>query len=793
MKTAFSTALLNTLEPTEGESAQIINYVNAIPGSGKTYTFDHTIALPHVKNRHNSLLVYAAPTDRLLDERMHSLIDLGIDPKKIVRISSKHTINGVVQDFKDAVLGRKATKTDKGKKAEPNGNIVLCTHECIARLPENRTGRNRVTLVYDEARACLQDTYALNLPENVYDYLTTPRDHDIAGEKVRVRMIARRAVYEKSVDDEEESVFIWKWSNYGIPLPTIDELSTMLPKNSKQKDRAQNILDFLTNIHSSSLDVYVSIERKKATCEYVVSNVFSPSRMFRGFAKVLILSAFFESSQMYHFLSRSNQIDPEAVELQDLTKSLLDRKRIARLLRRMRRVRLSYVYDLENRTLTKTEMQQAIVVASKLSKETIQKVNLAWHNIYQRKPEAYRTVYHSMSEERARFVSDEAREPAFKLLRYLDHKFGLRGSVIRDMATTSIKLQQAFMKRVGLPPEPLLVGINPRFNSYREGEGKIWEAENLDQFNNPGYRVFEYQGVDRLTQLPIAAHGLNRYKHMHSCAFLASMKYNLREQTFLKRAVSKYDPAVDRTLDYALQLLWRCNVRVASQDPVLLIVTDRLMAELLQERFRALAKDWLGGEEESDDILRLVSPEVLIPDYTMPTLLRYNLDSSESIKRRNERRKTSVKGQEDSALRKAFASCANGKAYSRLTMNISYNRKTGKPVDDLVAARGKLQTFAQWKKSPEGVSAYEEMSKPKFNKTEAARDALNRLDASKLGSRNEILKIVSVIKRECPELKSQIKEWYPGDSFDHNWETAQDYGKRYNLGWLFAQATKHAK
>ena len=126
-------------------------------------------------------------------------------------------------------------------------------------------------------------------------------------------------------------------------------------------------------------------------------------------------------------------------------------------------------------------------------------------------------------------------------------------------------------------------------------------------------------------------------------------------------------------------------------------------------------------------------------------------------------------------------------------MNISYNRKIGKPVDDLVAARAKLQTFAQWKKSPEGIAAYDALSTPRFNKTEAAGDALLRLDASKLGSRNEVLKIVSVIKRECPELKPQLKAWYPGDNFDHNWKTAQDYGKRYNLGWLFAQATKYPK
>lgn len=788
----------------KGQAGQIIHYVNALPGAGKTWTFDHHIARPHVEDKHNSLLVYAAPTDRLLDERHEALIRLGVSPKRMVRISSRNTELNVVEDFRTALAGHGDIR------ARPDGTIILCTHECLARLPDDINKRERVVVVYDEARACLQDNYALHLPDDVFQFLTEPREHlTDGGRRLSTRLISKVPIFEKSSGADSESIYIWKWSNHRIPLPTVKEIQDHLPKTVRSKERARNIRDFLSNIHSSSLDVYVSIERKQAQAEYVVSNVFSPSRMFRGFSKVLILSAFFESSQMYQFLAKSNQIDRTPLTLKDITRKYVDRKRLIALLERMRNVRLTYVYDLGDRTLTKSEMQQAVVVQAKIDAETAKKIHCAWHDVYPTKPETYRSVYNSFSEEgdRALYMSDFKRAPAFKILRAMDRRFTLLGGVIPHMVDTSIKLQQAFMKRAKLPYESLPIGINPRYNSYKEGDSKIWDAEELDAFNQRDRLYKRPEKGEIIMRLPISAHGLNAFRDLHSCAFLASMKYSRREHTFLKRTIAEYNPAVDRTLDYALQLLWRCNVRMPNEDPVLLIVTDRKLAETLHKRFHDLATDWLGRHYSKDvlartlnserPVLPVVSPMKLLPDYKLPSVLRYEFDTAESQKRRNDNRKTTVRGQEAAELKKLYTKSEEGSNYARLTNQIAYAKKNNKTTTDLEAERRKYRTFAQWKITGEGIAAASSLNEVQtFDKRASAADALRRLDMvalSRSDPREGVLKIMSVIKRNAPELKSQIKAMYPGDRFEHNWSTCEKYGKTYNLGWLFKQAQTFAK
>lgn len=782
----FDSTIPLALEPLEGDDGQIINYVNALPGAGKTWTFDHQIALPHVKHKHNSLLVYAAPTSKLLQERERSLLDLGISKDKIMVILSEDLPAGttVANAFRDAVIGR------KGQKGMPNGTIILCTHECVARIPTSMKGRDRIVLVYDEARACLQDNYALHLPEDVYQYLTEPQDHFAEdGRKiVQQRMLSPRSVYESPTGNTSESVYIWQWNNPRIPLPRIERLQEFLPRGSRQRAKANGILDFLRNIHSSSLDVYVSVTRKKETNEYVISNVFSPSRMFKGYAKVLILSAFFESSQMYQFLAQSSQVDDTVVHLQDVTTGHINKKRMTRLLKRMRKTRITYVYDLgDKKTLTKREMQQGVVMQKPLSKEQRKNAHAKWHELYPSKPELYRTVFDAYRDldGRASRLTDGARARAYDFMARLDSQFGIIGGVIPHMVDISIKLQQEFMARLKLPPETLPVGINPRYNSYKESEAKIWDVERLGDFNKRTKLYRKPKDGDIITQLPITAHGLNAFKDYHSCAFLAAMKYSTREHRFMQRVLPEYNPSIDRTLDYALQLLWRCNVRMPDDSPVLLIVTDRYLAETLQRRFRILAKSWLGKDDT--EILPIVAPSRILKGYECPSILLYEYDDTDSQKRRNEARKESAKGKESAELKKRYLQTEEGAAYNRLTTSISYAKRNNKDYAKLEKQRKQLMTFAQWKASPEGIEAYKELTRPTFNAVAAARDALGRLNASKLKGRDEVLKIVSVIKREAPELKAELKRWYPGDKFEHNWKTAEDYGKRYNLGWLFKQ------
>ena len=780
----FTSELPITLEIPEGEEPQIIHYVNALPGAGKTWCFDNRIAKPHVTEEHNSLLVYAAPTAKLLQERERALLDLGVEASKIMVVTSDSVGNGttVAEAFREAVTGK------AGKKGLPNGTIVLCTHECIARVPHSMRGKDRVVLVYDEARACLQDNYALHLPDDVYSFLIEPREHHTEdGRTIRTRLLYPVAISESSSGDESESVYIWKWSNYGIPLPTNSRLQELLPKSTRQRARAEGILDFLRNIHSSSLDVYVSVTRKARTSEYVVSNVFSPSRMFRGYGKVLILSAFFESSQMFQFLERSERLDGSRTTMSDITKSFISKTRMKLLLKRMARARLTYIYDLGKRTLSKSDMQQALVLGSPLAPEAIKKINLRWRELYPVKPEFYRTVHTAYEEniDRARRMTDDDREPAYKLMRILDERLRILGGVIPHMVESAVLLQQAFLTHLKMPIETLPVGINPRYTSYASGEGTVWATERLDDINKQTKRFKVPKRGDIITQLPITAHGLNAYRDLHSCAFLAAMKYSPREAKFMDRALPEYDTEIDRTLDYALQLLWRCNVRMPTNDPVLLIVTDKHLALRLQQRFRELADYWLGDHELK--LLPIVAPQRLVKTHGKPSLLRYSFNSSESQKQRDSTYRTSVKGLEAADLKKEYLKTPDGLRYNQLTAAISYAKKKGQAFAEMKAERDTLMTFSVWRKSPQGIL----VRTKKFDKANAARDALQRLDANKLGSRNEVLKIVSVIKREAPELKDAVKAWYPGDRFEHNWDTAQDYGKRYNLGWLFKMATDH--
>lgn len=773
----FSSELPMTLELPDGEKPQVINYVNALPGAGKTWVFDNKVALPHVRNEHNSVLVYAAPTAQLLRERERSLLDLGINKNKIMVITSDTLPANltVAEAFRQVVVGL------KGKKGMPNGTVVLCTHECVARIPQSMKGRDRVVLVYDEARACLQDNYALHLSENMFEYLTEPQEHLTEdGRKVTQRLLSKVSVYESTNGDDSESVYIWNWSNRYIPLPTLKGLQDYLPRTTKQKQKAQDILDFLSNVYASSLDVYVSITRKKATNEYVISNVLSPARMFSGYAKVLILSAFFKSSQMYHFLKEGNRLEgPSAVVLQDVTKSYIDRDRVLKLLERMQWTVMTYIFDLGNRTLTKSEMQQGLVVRGQLTPDLIKTINAKWRDIHDQKPEFYRTVYDSFidREDRASRIEDADRRKAYRFMTALEDRFGIVGGVIPHMVDTSIQLQQTFMKKKGLPYETLPIGINPRYNSYKDGE-TIWHKEGLDQIDLRDQQYKTPKKGSIIKKLPITAHGLNAYKELHSCAFLASMKYSPREYTLMRRIVPDYDPTIDRTLEYALQLLWRCNVRLPNKNHVLLIVPDRHLATALQRRMQDEVEYWKAEYR----VLPIISPQKILKGHTNDTILRFTFDSRESQKRRNENRKNSVKGKEAAGLKSLYMRTVEGKRYYQLSNQISYAKKNGKDFSVLLKERSMLMTFAQWKISTDGIKAYSALNQTKrINTVESLRRLFPVFKTFKHHD-NNWLTVIGAIKKYCPEMKEELRTVYPGDSFDHNWDTLK---AKVTLGYLF--------
>ncbi|CAJ9066056.1 Uncharacterised protein [Burkholderia pseudomallei] len=628
---------------------------------------------------------------------------------------------------------------------------------------------------------------------------------------------------EKPISDAEgnikESIEIWRWGHRWIDSPTFSDIYSRLPHNmGDRSDRAKAIVGFLEAVYSSSLDVFVSVYTQKGDgnkVEYIVNNVFSPARMFRKFAKVLILSAFFETSQMFHFLHPSKQFDTRTPRIAvDVTSKYLKMVRMKKLFSRLFDAHIVYIFDLNGNSLTKTHMQHSIVLRGWLSDKDRETWNNKWRAALGDRPESYRTIFNEFETlgRRATHSHDEERAAAFKVMRDLSSQYDLHGSVIRYMVQSAITLQQQFLRKHNIPSETLPIAITPRFNhGTPKKETTLWEDERLDDFNlNLKFDLPDNRQV--LSKLPIAAHGMNKWEHLHSAAFLASMKYNSHEKKFLNRIIPSYDPDIDRTLDYAFQILWRCAVRDADADgePCIMIVTDREVAERLRARLFEMARQFINLNDEAicKKFLRIISPQKLLKCFAPASLLAYS-ESKESRKERNRRynktkRKALPTSELNQALKKLYDQTPEGKAYNSLSVRISKNRAKGIDPVRLLSERARLMTVAQWKKSEEGLAARMELLDKAMDSLptpepeqfddpiEQARDALSRLDGAQL-VREDRLKVLSICKRISLELESDCRAWYRGDRFDHNWKYAEknENSKTLTIKWLLYMTKKY--
>ncbi|MGG2044753.1 hypothetical protein [Burkholderia gladioli] len=708
MKSKFSTQRKITMT----DEQQEICYVNALPGAGKTHTFVNHVAVPHVINGSNSVLVYAAPTDKLLDQTEKQLVAAlagrNVNARsRIVRISSTTaTAHGsrVSQDFLTALTGRAATDKKKARAAVADGSIILCTHECIARLPrafKARAALDRVVLVYDEARACLQDNYSLKLPEALYAHLTDVKPHMTRdNQPYRCSLIKQAAAGPTA---SKTTLGLWQWTHKGIDVPTLDQLRDLMPR--VRETRLIQTRTFLQNVASSSLDVYVSIKQSKSTNEYIAYNVFSPANMFEGFNRVLILSAFFESSQMYHFLNESSPTRDAPFIMRDVTEEYIDIDRLRDLIRRLRNVYIVPLVEDQRKSLSKTTLNDSIVVTGKLSREQVHLLNAKWCAAHpSNRVRTYHNAYREwagLDEDRASTVHDEAQEPIHKILRKLNKVRPIVGTLITHMVADALAVKSGFFREHNMQDEPLLLGVNASYSEGSAGDDAVknqtvWVRESLDAFG------------DSITQLPIVAHGLNSFISSHCCAFLASMKYNAAQTELLRTVVGSYDPDIDRTLDYALQLLWRCNARALDgKAPVLLMVTDNIIAKALHDRFNELARRYLG--DKCKTVLPIRSAHsYLLHDHREVTILQYASNDKEKQKRANDNKSKSERGLINLALAAAYRKTEAGKQRKSLSTLISRHSKTDpERAERLRVKRSKLMTEAEWKKTPEGKAAVE--------------------------------------------------------------------------------------
>ncbi|AJY07569.1 hypothetical protein SB768_08020 [Burkholderia sp. SIMBA_043] len=673
-------------------------FVNGICGVGKTFRF-LDIAQEHVDNAHPCVLVYAAPSRKLLDQVQADLLARGVDETKIMNIDP---IKGVPisQVFQAALMGSKKL----GIEAVANGTVLLCTHECIARASSDLgRAKDRVSLVYDEARACLERNYKMVLPREVYAHLLAERWMlTSTGRKVKTTLMEMTKTYSVS-DQDYTSIMTWNTIG-GLPVPTVAEIEALIPESTTRHKRATDIVEFLEYVRSSSVDVYVSVKTDKTGENYQIAKVFNPIRMFAGYTQVLILSAFFESSQMFHFLNDEGR--DEFRPLKDITSKYVDAARFKKLMERLQHVKVTYVFDLNGSSLTKTAMTSGIVVKHdrKASKRQLQATNAEWSRLHSGRAPTYRSAFETAMSGR-NSIKRKGSEEVEKLLTGIKPNV-LETSVIRYMVSESLKLytewarQENFGRPGRVKVKRLCVGVNAKYKLDNQSEAsKVWEAEELAT-HFPG----------KLRKLPMVAHGLNKWKHYNGAAFLATMQYGPEDKEFLKRVAPGYSSDVDRTLDYALQVLFRIAARDAdSKEPCLFIVTDRRIAEELSARFQAIAKSL--GVKLPGRVLGIYEPLILNSKCDKAVVLQYEYRrTAEEERKHNAARAKSPKGKLEAALKKVWLQTPGGKRHNALTVQISRLKKAGSKFWKEFNERSTIPTYAEWKRTPAGVKAAKKLT-----------------------------------------------------------------------------------
>lgn len=326
-----------------------INYLDAYPGVGKT-----TIAIDLMIKAKDKVCVYVAPRHILLKEvekrlraRVEYLYQKGLMPPeeydRFVSVNHKRR-RGLYQ--MDEAEAKKASTTvgtllQRRVDAANPGELVFCTHENFVRNGLFQRDLSDIFVVFDEARKMVMErkdqriTFSKDQKEALFNSLEAYRSPVYYTNKEGERKYSGFSRYQAP----EEDVFkIFKKAT-AIMHGAGDGVMDTSPSSAFQA--------LVDDICNPKLDVYLkiplelgqlikegpdfeSLVKGKGEVDSVFQ-IISPAKLFMGYKQVLVMSAYFRQSQMFHLLSNYENIHPESNQRFVLEPLPLTEKQIRRI------------------------------------------------------------------------------------------------------------------------------------------------------------------------------------------------------------------------------------------------------------------------------------------------------------------------------------------------------------------------------------------------------------------------------------------------------------------------------
>ncbi len=308
--------------------SQTIHYFDAYPGVGKT-----ALAVDYmIRECRNKVSLYVAPRIALLKEVYRRLEQRGNElyDKKVISDEDYYEMTrddgvGRMPFIVGVSLEQNMTAgqllREKVNLARP-GDFILCTHENFVRNGKFDRDLDDIVVIFDEARKMVlerrdQRVTVTNEQKTALFKFLKPYRHPIYqnldnGDK-RYSGFCRFSATDQNETDILRNARVLlheKSEETGVDTSPSSAFRTMV--RDLCNDRLDVYLKMPLSLEGMFKEELTFEERQQGLKEkQSIFQVLSPARLFEGFSHVLIMSAYFKQSQIYHLLRNYHTIHPE--------------------------------------------------------------------------------------------------------------------------------------------------------------------------------------------------------------------------------------------------------------------------------------------------------------------------------------------------------------------------------------------------------------------------------------------------------------------------------------------------
>lgn len=627
------------------------HYIDAMPGSGKTqYFVNHAVKLLTQGGTH--ILVYVAPTAQLLVEtlrRVRKVVGSELTDK-ILLVASEINLDSALKGLshpliKDqpvtalnylfGLISEEQYKKTRYKRGFTHslsgpvraGQIVMTTHESFVRLNRlDLTDRDfylmqRMTVIFDEARGCVLSPVVFHIPKGEWQRLWQSISvSTITSEERSYRKSEGLPEIKLEKGDKPYHLFEIKDMKKSSEIQEIFEVPgpSLLPKYIKdlramfnEYRHGRGSIYIMCNAQLSDLyNPRPNVEK------IVVQIVMRPTSLFDNYKNVILTSAFFADSQMYHFLKKDGHT----------LKSLLDRPKLSPSLKAIKersdKLKASAVNRLHVATLLHRERGPGTMnaYAQNLTTHLLQNGMVIPYSL---RLEASGTLDKNMTHEELLVNLADPKGRPVSTDKEID--LALRSYAVPPLwilLSEATKIFVKWSKKYLEPGSRALLALN----AAQEYDRRYWGPTNVRflyvtryimthgiMMKKPGYSDSDnYKAAHKLDAsrtpkvwrqrlkeilydrsetssftVPETSylHGINRYSDKRAFVHLAALNPSPDMLRFYGILLPEYNIDQDHSIENLVQTLYRTNLRdPEATGPVLMIVPYASSAELLASK-----------------------------------------------------------------------------------------------------------------------------------------------------------------------------------------------------------------